>query len=111
MLSCLMITLKNKHKTEDVPRDLGKALHCTWEEMVLRFSGALAASGYQLCCLFSRRDELGGMWWLGEKIQGERGGGGGGAGQKHGVQQELKVTDLFPGNTAELLSSIMLPVV
>lgn len=40
-LSCLMIALKNKHKTKDVSRELGKALHCTWEETTLRFSGVL----------------------------------------------------------------------
>lgn len=38
-----MITLKNKHKTKDVTGDLGKALHYTWEESALRFSGALTA--------------------------------------------------------------------
>jgi len=68
-----MITLKNKHKTKDVPRDLGKASHCPWKERALKFFGALTArafaSGYGLCCLLSRRDELGGMWQLARKFE------------------------------------------
>lgn len=33
-----MTALKNKHKTKDVSRELGKALHCTWKKTILRFS-------------------------------------------------------------------------
>lgn len=62
MLSCLMIMLKNKHKTKDVSREPDKALHCTWEETTLRFSGVLSAAafapGYWLCYLLSRKDVL-----------------------------------------------------
>lgn len=38
-------------------------------------------------------------------------GRGGGGGQKHGVLQALTTTGLFPGNTAEFLCLVMLPVI
>lgn len=67
-----MITLKNKHKTKVVPRDLDKASRCTWEETALGFSGALTATAfasvYRLCCLLSGRDVAVG----GENLGGER---------------------------------------
>lgn len=62
---------EEKHKNKYISRELGKALHCTWEEATLRLSGVLSAtafaSGYWLCYVLSRKDVLAGKEYFGER--------------------------------------------
>lgn len=91
MLSCLMTALKNKHKTKDVSRELGKALHCTWKKTILRFSVLSLCIRLLLCYLLSRKDVL-----AGRENSGKR-------------EEELLVKNFFfHEDTTEVLSWVML---